>query len=270
MTGASAPASPESRPHAHMAVPRQHARPGARARLALLCALAAVAPPGAVTQFCPYLENPGQVYSAEDVQVNLQQAWINSPSMKPERKHIVGRLWHGDCPGTARICGSCIGQEIPMNGNNFDGKDQIRVEYSVMFGRLFLAEGYLSCNPILNSATFDVKAEREESSFVFVDEYDVVNCTLQYLTFRGMRYSNKMKQLNEFGIQPRVRIQIGPPRVGPTATGINFNYAIESTTFIVMDEVNTMPNLETCPTVHTHTHTHTHKHKHIDTYIMHT
>jgi len=136
-----------------------------------------------------------------------------------------------------------------MNGNNFDGKDQIRVEYSVMFGRLFLAEGYLSCNPILNSATFDVKAEREESSFVFVDEYDVVNCTLQYLTFRGMRYSNKM---------------------GPTATGINFNYAIESTTFIVMDEVNTMPNLETCPTVHTHTHTHTHKHKHIDTYIMHT
>ena len=233
-----------------MATPRQHARPGALARLALLFALAAVAPPHAVTQYCPYLENPGQVYSAEDVQVNMQQAWISSQSTAPERKHFAGRLWHGDCPGSAGTCGSCLGHEIPKDGRIIDGLDQIEVEYSVMYGRLFLAEGYLSCNPILNRATFDVMTESEEKSFVLVDLYEVVNCTLQYLTFQGMRYSNKMKQLNEFGIQPRVRIRVGPPRSGgPTADGINFDYAIESTTFIVMDEINTLPNLVTCPTV---------------------
>ena len=222
--------------------------PAAGPRLALLCALAAVAPRLAVAQFCPYMNNPGEVYGVEDVPMSLQQAWINSPSTAPQNRPIAGRLWHGHCATT--VCGSCLGSEEAQDGRDKAALDHVQVTYSVLYGRLFLAEGYLNCNPIVDVANFDVVSEGEEKSFVMTDVYEVVNCTLQYLTFQGLRYFNKMKQLNQFGIQPRVRVRVAPPRTGgPVQDGLHWDYSIEAQTFIVLDEVNTLPNLEACPTM---------------------
>lgn len=228
-----------------MAAGRQ--RRAARLRPALLCALAAVVPRLTVAQYCPYMRNPIEVYGVEDVPLPMQQAWINSPSTAAEHRSIAGRLWHGHCPST--VCGSCLGEETPQDGRE-KSKDHIQVTYSVLYGRLFLAQGYLSCNPLIDASNFDVVSEREEKSFSMTDDYAVVNCTLQYLTFQGLRYFNKMKQLNQFGIQPRVRVQVGPPRLGgPVKDGLDYIYSIETNTFVVLDEMNTLPNLEACPTM---------------------
>jgi len=210
-------------------------------RLALFGVLASFVLPLATAQFCPYLRNSGKVYGKEDEPLNMQSAWIkNSPGAD---RQTAGRLWHGQCPSS--VCGSCSGDGSlkALAGQEKAGQDQIRIKYSVQYGRLYLRQGYEACNLVVNNDNF-VESVNHNTSFFVTGTYDVVNCTLQFLTFQGLRFANKMTQLANFGKQPRVTVHVGPPRSGgPTADGINFISEAVSATFIIMNEVNTLPSL---------------------------
>jgi hypothetical protein len=253
------------------------------ARLALSCALAVVAWPRAAGQsdastlgpFCPYLENPGQVFGKEDELVNMQVAWLNAPGTN---RAFAGRLWHGSCPSSSCGCNDDedYAEKIlskpslaikPVDGSAKAGNDvpNIRAEFGVQYGRLMMARGYSSCGaksdiPLVIDIDqgiafgFDpldgVEALDERRAFSITSTYVVINCTLQYLTFQGLRFANRLNQLANFGKQPRVTVKVGPGRPGgPTQTGIQFDYTMESSTFIILEEVNSLPNLDTCPTM---------------------
>ena len=210
----------------------------------LLCALlAASALPHAQAfgAFCPYIKNPGEVYGVEDQPLNMQQAWINSTAVN--EKGIAGRLWHGQCD--LGVCGTCD-NPTAEDGTEKAADNPVTIEYSVLYGRLFLSEGYLSCNPIVDSANFEVISDKQQESFSVTDTYGVVNCTLQYLMFQGLRFANKMSQLANFGKQPRVTVTVGPPRDGgPPKDGIHYDGPISQSTFVVMEEVSETSGSET-------------------------
>jgi len=209
--------------------------------------------PRAGAQFCPFLSNPEYVYGVEDAELNMQAAWITAAgdATAGPSPAVAGRLWHGKCPST--VCGSCLGSEEAEPGQQYAFQQQIRITYSVQYGRLFLAEGYLNCNLVVDDAAFNFDtdvADVTRKSFSVVGTYDVVNCTMAYLRFQGLRFANKMTQLANYGKQPQVTVLVAPPRTsGPSETGLQFIYEKETTTFIVMEEVNSLPNLETCPTM---------------------
>ena len=236
----------------------QRSRGRARRRLpGTVLLFAALVLPLASAQFCPFLKNPEYVYGVEDEELNMQASWMQS-AVSDSSRRVAGKLWHGACPTT--VCGTCLGSEVAEAGQQSAGSQHIRIEYSVQYGRLFLADGYLQCGLVVDDATFDfgsvvAEAESTRKSFSVTGTYDVVNCTMQYLTFQGLRFANKMTQLANYGKQPQVLVQVGPPRVdGPSDTGLQYIYSMSSTTFVVMEEVNSLPNLEVCPTMRVEKH----------------
>ena len=107
------------------------------------------------------MSNPVEVHGVEDVPLPMHQAWINSLSTPVENRPFAGLLCHGHC--TTTVCGTCLGSEEPRDGKPLS-EDHIQMTHSVLYGRLFLAEGYLTCNPIVDDThtNFDVVSEGEE------------------------------------------------------------------------------------------------------------
>ena len=85
--------------------------------------------PLATAQFCPLLKNPGYVYGVEDEELNMQSAWMQSAVSAADRM-VAGKLWHGECPST--VCGTCLGTEEAIAGQDFAQSQHIRVEYSCL------------------------------------------------------------------------------------------------------------------------------------------
>jgi hypothetical protein len=214
--------------------------------------------PQAAAQFCPFFKNPTDIVAnddsvREDVWIPMQKAWRNVPGQTEDDRRLAGMLWHGECVST--VCGTCKGTEKARDGTVKAGNNDILIEYSVKYGRLFLRPGYLTACPgaTFDSTDFDIKkadvfSDGDTKAFTVTGSYATVNCTLEYLTFQGLRFANKMTHLAMFGQQATVTVRVAPPRTeGPTGTGLQFIFSTITSSNIILDEVNTLPSLASCP-----------------------
>ena len=222
------------------------------APFAFACVLLGFAPTSCGI-FCPYIHIPGQVSGTEDGVLNMQTAWIRAATTAADKPDRAGRIWHNsDCAANNPSA------ESLEDGTEEAANQNLKMIVSVQFGRVFLDERVYSSCSSASSGSFSIDDSNFEMSkdtaiqkaFSITNKYTVVNCTLQYLMFAGRRFANKRNQLAKFGKQPLVTVWVGPPSDNREVDdGISYTHSMESSTNVLLAEVNSLPILETCPTM---------------------
>ena len=74
----------------------------------------------------------------------------------------------------------------------------MELKVSVQYGRVFLRTGYVSCGGSLTGDTGTPNYEASADlklSYKVIDKFSVVNCLLNYTTFRGLSNANDKTQV---------------------------------------------------------------------------